>query len=1191
MGPDHIVAIELENKFVLSTDIVVGQNLVYGGGGDETILYSQSEEFLSVTEITEILTNPDEGKVSVLPPQKPKGGDIYLISDEGDEARQKDWSVDGYVWINKGRYSVPSKNPVYYVRRYDLSREKGDAIGTDRFQRKVYWINGSSLKLVHYRGDETLYVPRPHGNDKRTDREYRRTMPSVLETVRQRGVYQAPHRVYQSLVSKAVKGPYLGVSNPRNTEQVRNVQRQLHRQKRLTQDEIFSTLQLAYHVPGMINEITVFPDLSIIISHVELIEELKKVLVVKSDEPALLSYDTTFNIGDFYVSALVFKHVLFQGGVGIPVAFLVHDRISGELHDKFWDKMVKLVPSLNKSGTIIVTDRERAIRNAILKNAPQCRLFHCWNHVKRNVRHWLNTHGGTSDDQIVYRRDVEQLMKSENEAEFDEEYSERSVKWDPGFKDYFDSSLKMDIKTYCARWLIEDAGVFDPYSGVTSNSVESMHVVIKRLTEWKSVPIDSVCLSLHFLQIYYRNELLRGFCDVGNFRLKPRHTNASMDRGIVDMPADICEPDEIVNFVRGCIDQESNQEAAISFNGNTKHPETDSDMSEEDEIPRRDKPTSQHGLARQVLQQRKITMVPEAKCFIVEDNNGDKFSVQLFPKESCQCSSLGVCYHILAARMSVGLMDVPDTKICNLTHLRKRARKKPNKRAGSKKPRPCDEREISVIPAPDSEMGKGMSFAASTPHFGIKLPEPVTPTSIMKKSKKKTPKSRKKIAFADDDQTETHNIADDDNRDFYNPVDEMTPDREADTRRPAETVNDKKEDEANDENFNSDQPNIETEAVTKTTAHAHQPTTEAVRGTSPNAHLPNTDVSTTSPKPDQQSSKTVYEPSTKTTDPKMPKADTILSEEVNKENSKIPKEKCKSFGESPSVSASVPKNPARSKLKEVQNLPPLTPSKNRRVWLQLNETAIIGFKEKQDIQFDQKLCCSTMNFAQEIARQQFPQMNGFQYTGYAPLYRDKKWEYSLQMTSQQPPSVQIHHTGHDHWITSFQDQQREVYVLDSKNPRHTLSGSTEIQLSKVYGNEKNILHVKIPPVQQQGNSVDCGVFAIAFMVEVCVLSSVKGLSNTVFDTDMMRPHLIHCFNSKKFSPFPKKKHPSKLKLNRSVVFSIDKSCRARCNLPDMFDNLVCCDLCGGWFHYGCIDKTRQESFSDSRIFHCYNCAW
>lgn len=87
--------------------------------------------------------------------------------------------------------------------------------------------------------------------------------------------------------------------------------------------------------------------------------------MVKSDATALLSYDTTFNIGDFYVSILVFRQVLFQGGVTIPAAFIIHDRKCSDVHDRFWRKLIQLVPNLKKNCPVIVTDRESALSNAI----------------------------------------------------------------------------------------------------------------------------------------------------------------------------------------------------------------------------------------------------------------------------------------------------------------------------------------------------------------------------------------------------------------------------------------------------------------------------------------------------------------------------------------------------------------------------------------------------------------------------------------------------------------------------------------------------------------------------------------------------------------------------------------------------------------------------------------------------------
>jgi hypothetical protein len=113
------------------------------------------------------------------------------------------------------------------------------------------------------------------------------------------------------------------------------------------------------------------------VAHPEVTSELNKVLMVKSDATALLSYGTTFNIGDFYVSILVFRNVLFQGGVTIPTAFIIHDRKCSDVLDRFWRKLIQLVPNLKKNCPVIVTDRESALNNAINSYLPNAKIVHC----------------------------------------------------------------------------------------------------------------------------------------------------------------------------------------------------------------------------------------------------------------------------------------------------------------------------------------------------------------------------------------------------------------------------------------------------------------------------------------------------------------------------------------------------------------------------------------------------------------------------------------------------------------------------------------------------------------------------------------------------------------------------------------------------------------------------------------------
>jgi hypothetical protein len=78
--------------------------------------------------------------------------------------------------------------------------------------------------------------------------------------------------------------------------------------------------------------------------------------------------------------------------------------------------------------------------------------------------------------------------------------------------------------------------------------------------------------------------------------------------------------------------------------------------------------------------------------------------------------------------------------------------------------------------------------------------------------------------------------------------------------------------------------------------------------------------------------------------------------------------------------------------------------------------------------------------------------------------------------------------------------------------------------------------------------------------------------NVNFDTYNMHDHLIKCIDSQQFSPFPKTK-PTRTKVlclkNTSVNFSIEKECTARCNLPNLFEDMVCCDRCSAWYHRQC----------------------
>ncbi|VDI33695.1 Hypothetical predicted protein [Mytilus galloprovincialis] len=145
-------------------------------------------------------------------------------------------------------------------------------------------------------------------------------------------------------------------------------------------------------------------------------------------------------------------------------------------------------------------------------------------------------------------------------------------------------------------------------------------------------------------------------------------------------------------------------------------------------------------LAKYIVDNNLITLVPSQAAFIVQGRNG-KYCVTLFPKETCQCPSTTTCFHILAAKMSIGQEPIEKRPVVSLRVLTKNNRKRVDKKSGKKQPRQNDYDPV-VEPAPDS------AYLVNTP----KTPSQVhstqkSPQKSALKTKSKTPHSKKKLHF------------------------------------------------------------------------------------------------------------------------------------------------------------------------------------------------------------------------------------------------------------------------------------------------------------------------------------------------------------------------------------------------------------------------------------------------------------
>ena len=146
-----------------------------------------------------------------------------------------------------------------------------------------------------------------------------------------------------------------------------------------------------------------------------------------------------------------------------------------------------------------------------------------------------------------------QLMQCESIEAFEELEAEMKLKWSNPMIEYFDNRLRRDTLEHASRRILEECNVYDLYSGVTNNMSEGTNNVIEGLQNWHGAPLDAVILSMHYLQNYKYNEILRGRLNKGNFRLKAMHQNASLGDSDVEMPQDVCDPMKIIDLVKGVL--------------------------------------------------------------------------------------------------------------------------------------------------------------------------------------------------------------------------------------------------------------------------------------------------------------------------------------------------------------------------------------------------------------------------------------------------------------------------------------------------------------------------------------------------------------------------------------------------------------------------------------------------------------
>ena len=137
---------------------------------------------------------------------------------------------------------------------------------------------------------------------------------------------------------------------------------------------------------------------------------------------------------------------------------------------------------------------------------------------------------------------------------------------------------------------------------------------------------------------------------------------------------------------------------------------------------------------------------------------------------------------------------------------------------------------------------------------------------------------------------------------------------------------------------------------------------------------------------------------------------------------------------------------------------------------------------------------------------------------------------------------------------------------------------------------ESVLKIIPPSVQQQPNGVDCGVFAIAFAVDI--LNGFAEIGKR-FDVGKMRSHLLKCLEEEEFTLFPRSHKHTKLSKGHIIYVDIYCICSSPFYEEDSKrdENLFMaeCVKCGEWYHKICLGIPSRVFTNVKVEWKCMRC--
>ena len=271
---------------------------------------------------------------------------------------------------------------------------------------------------------------------------------------------------------------------------------------------------------------------------------------------SVLTVDTTFNLGDFFVTPMTYHHLMLEDvhtrNHPIMVGpMLVHQRMQFSTFNYFASTLIGYNKSL-RNILAFGTDGDKNMTEALGHNFPFALQLRCFLHFKKNVEEKLRDLAIPHHTSQMFLDDI--FGKSEGNVrmgglvdassvdDFDHKLDALEQPWNtreapyagqngPQFYNHFKTVKANVVRHHMRKDIREAVGLGSPPAIFTTNSSEALNSVLKKQVSYKKTQWPEFVQQMKALVDAQRNEVIRSLSGRGRYRLAEncQHLGVSME--------------------------------------------------------------------------------------------------------------------------------------------------------------------------------------------------------------------------------------------------------------------------------------------------------------------------------------------------------------------------------------------------------------------------------------------------------------------------------------------------------------------------------------------------------------------------------------------------------------------------------------------------------------------------------------